>query len=262
MCAVHASRGPLEPAVAAPALRGRRSSAGSPRPRSGDRRHGIAVGATAATTTRVIRTHIAQVVPGCDAYDEKVDQPGRLRAAAPAARHPRPSTTESGRAEFTRQPARGARGAGGPPAAADAAQPRPVQHHDLRPRRPLPRASTGGRRVVFVHPDDLAALGLARRRAWSTSSASGRDGSERRRPRLPRRRLRPRRAGAPPPTTRRRNLLVPLDSTADGSNSPTSKSVVVRLEPPGTTSSHDAHGGVKAGSDHTRRSDVEPTHLS
>ena len=58
------------------------------------------------------------------------------------------------------------------------------------------------------------------------------------------------------------NVLVPLDSVATGSNCPTSKSVVVRFERPGTVSSHDAHGGVKAGSDHTHRSGVEPTHLS
>ena len=57
-------------------------------------------------------------------------------------------------------------------------------------------------------------------------------------------------------------MLVPLDCVADGSNTPTSKSVVVRFEPPGTTTSHDAHGGMKAGSDHTHRSGVEPKHLS
>ena len=36
----------------------------------------------------VIRRHIAHVVPGCDAYDEKVEAARRLRAAAPAAGHP------------------------------------------------------------------------------------------------------------------------------------------------------------------------------
>ena len=61
-------------------------------------------------------------------------------------------------------------------------------------------------------------------------------------------------------------VLVVVDilvrATGHGSIAAASKSVVVRFEPPGTTSSHDAHGGVKAGSDHEQRSGVEPTHLS
>ena len=58
------------------------------------------------------------------------------------------------------------------------------------------------------------------------------------------------------------NVLVPLDAVAMGSNQPASKSVVVRFEPPGTTTSHGSGGGAKAGSDHAHRSNVQPTHLS
>ena len=40
-----------------------------------------------------------------------------------------------------------------------------------------------------------------------------------------------RRAATRPPTTPRTNVLVPLDSTTEISNTPTSKSVVVRFAP-------------------------------
>ena len=65
------------------------------------------------------------------------------------------------------------------------------------------RGIHGGRRVVFVHPDDT---GRARARATarsSTWSASGPTASERRAPRLPGRRLPDRRGAARRPTSRR-----------------------------------------------------------
>jgi anaerobic selenocysteine-containing dehydrogenase len=122
------------------------------------------------------------------------------------------------------------------------------------------RGLAGGRHVVMVHPDDLARLGLEPDQVVDVVS-EWTDGSERvaRDYRV-----------VPYPTPRgcaaayypECNVLVPLDAVAMGSNQPASKSVVVRFEPPGTTSSHDAHAGVKAGSDQTHRSGVEPTHLS
>ena len=66
-------------------------------------------------------------------------------------------------------------------AAADAALPRPVQHHDLRPRRPLPRDQErppGGVRAPRRHRR-ASACRTARSSTWS---ASGTDGSERRAP--------------------------------------------------------------------------------
>ena len=57
------------------------------------------------------------------------------------------------------------------------------------------------------------------------------------------------------------NPLIPLGSTAIGSNCPTSKSVIIRLEPPGgeqgVSSPSDA-GSVSAGGE---KRTVEPRHL-
>jgi formate dehydrogenase major subunit len=60
------------------------------------------------------------------------------------------------------------------------------------------------------------------------------------------------------------NPLVPLDSTADGSNTPTSKSVVVRLEPAAQRSGSSADGGEQAsvGSDDHHKARPEPPQLS
>ena len=86
-----------------------------------------------------------------------------------------------------------------------------------------------GRRVVFVNPVDLAALGfadgevvdiverVARRRATAGPRRSGWSPTRRRRARC---------AAYFPEA----NVLVPLDSVADDSRTPTSKAVVVRLE--------------------------------
>ena len=107
------------------------------------------------------------------------------------------------------------------------------------------RGLAGGRHVVMVHPDDLAALGFAdgdhrRRRRARGPTARERVARDFRVVVLPdrarvRRRLLPR--GQPARAAR-------LDR-AVGSNCPTSKSVVVRLvRPPVGITSHDAHGGV------------------
>ncbi len=89
------------------------------------------------------------------------------------------------------------------------------------------RGIKAGRRVVLVHPGDLAALGLADGDVVDLVGEAA-DGSERRAERFrcvaydtPRGC-----AAAYYPET---NALVPLDSTADGSGTPTSKSIVVRL---------------------------------
>jgi molybdopterin-dependent oxidoreductase alpha subunit len=91
------------------------------------------------------------------------------------------------------------------------------------------RGVKGGRRVVLVHPDDRAALGLE---AGATVDlvSEWEDGSER---------IAKRFRVVDYPTARgcaaayypETNALVPIDSVAEGSNTPTSKSVVVRLQP-------------------------------
>ena len=62
----------------------------------------------------------------------------RLPAPPPAAGLPR-IPHHHGQSQLRGQPAGVGAGARGPADAADPAQPRPVQHHHLRPRRPLPR---------------------------------------------------------------------------------------------------------------------------
>ncbi len=143
MSAVHASRGPLKPA--SPFLRSEVdivcSVAESTLGRSGP----VPWSEYRADYTR-IRKAISHVVPGCAAYDEKVDQPGGFVLPHP----PRDSRTfpDQGRpGPVQREPDVGGRRPRGPVGAAGPAQPRPVQHHDLRAQRPLPRhlrRSAGG----------------------------------------------------------------------------------------------------------------------
>jgi molybdopterin-dependent oxidoreductase alpha subunit len=91
------------------------------------------------------------------------------------------------------------------------------------------RGVHGGRRVVFVNPDDLDALGIADGAIVDLVS-EWEDGRERRAPEF---------RVVAYPTARQcaatyfpeANVLVPLDSTAEGSQTPTSKQIVVRLEP-------------------------------
>jgi formate dehydrogenase major subunit len=86
-----------------------------------------------------------------------------------------------------------------------------------------------GRMVLFAHRDDLADLGLADGGYVDVHSEAD-DGVDR-----VLRQLRliayPTARGCVTAYYPEANVLVPLDSTAEGSNTPASKSVVVRLEP-------------------------------
>jgi anaerobic selenocysteine-containing dehydrogenase len=90
------------------------------------------------------------------------------------------------------------------------------------------RGVHGGRRVVFVHPDDLTALGIEDGEIVDIVSEWA-DGVQRRA-----RRFRavgyPTARGCAATYFPEANVLVPLDSTAEGSQTPTSKQVIVRLE--------------------------------
>ena len=174
---------------------------------------------------RVIRKHIEHVVPGFHSYEERVTQPGGFMLPRPP-HDSRTFTTDNGKAHLTVNP----------PTAVEVPDGclllQTVRSHDqfnttvygLGDRY---RGIKGGRRVVFVHADDLAERGLADGDIVDVINDFG--GVERRARRF--------RAVAYP-TTRgcvaayfpEANLLVPLDSTAEGSNTPTSKSVIVRLE--------------------------------
>lgn len=104
-----------------------------------------------------------------------------------------------------------------------------------------------GRRVVFVHPDDLASLGLTDGAVVDLVS-EWTDGSERRAEAF-RTVAFPTARGCAAAYFPETNVLVPLDSTARTSNTPTSKSVVVRLEPVDAAAAPTASGaGTSAAS--------------
>ena len=173
----------------------------------------------------VIRQHISRVIDGFDDFAARVQEPGGFMLP----RGPydgRIFHTPTGKARFTHNP----------PDAPDVAPGylllQTMRSHDqfnttiygLDDRY---RGITGGRQVVFVNGDDLAERSLVDGDLVDLVSVWR--GEERR--------LGPLRCVAYP-TPRgcaatyfpEANVLVALDSTAVGSNTPTSKSIVVRLE--------------------------------
>lgn len=256
MSAVHASHGPLEPAsehlrsevdiVCSLALA--TLGADSPVPWAAFR-----------DDYSEIRRRIARVVPGCASYDEKVDQPGGFVLPHPP-RDNRIFETESGKAVITSTPVE----------VLDVPEGRfllqTMRSHDqfnttiygLDDRY---RGVKGGRRVVFVHPDDIRDLGYAEGDLVDLVS-EWKDGVERvalsfrvvpyDQPR-----------GCVAAYYPEANPLVPLDSTAEKSNQPVYKSIVVRLDRPDSDSgpaSGTSHGSAGQGTG-SRRTD-EPHHLA
>jgi molybdopterin-dependent oxidoreductase alpha subunit len=264
VCNVHASQGPLEPA--SPHLRSEVDIVCSMAEATLGDRYGLTWDAFREDYTE-IRRRIAHVVPGCEAYDEKVDRPGGFFLPHPP-RDSRTFDTKSGKAEFRVNPIDVLHVPEG------RLLMQTLRSHDqfnttiygLDDRY---RGVSGGRRVVFVHPDDIAMLGLQVDQ-WVDLVSEWTDGSERSAPGF---RVisydQPRGcAAAYYPET---NPLVPLDSTAEESNCPTSKSVIVRLVPTdrspasvrgsGVTNGHDGHGGSR-GEDEGHKSRPQPDHLS
>jgi anaerobic selenocysteine-containing dehydrogenase len=86
-----------------------------------------------------------------------------------------------------------------------------------------------GRRVVLVNPDDIRELGLVDRQLVDLISTWD-DGIERRAKGF-RVVAYPAARGSAASYYPETNVLVPLDSVAEISNTPTSKGVLVRLEP-------------------------------
>jgi molybdopterin-dependent oxidoreductase alpha subunit len=231
MSMVHSSRGRLAPA--SPQLRsevaivaglarelfdgGEQSDAASP---------GIDWAGLAADYDR-IRDRIARVVPGFTDFNARVREPDGFQLPH-GPRDSRTFPTATGKANFTVNELEVLR----VPAGHLLLQ--TIRSHDqynttiygLDDRY---RGIKQGRRVVFVHPDDLAALGLADGQHVDLVSVWA-DGVERRAPgfRLVGYSTARGCAASYFPET---NVLVPLDSTAQVSNTPTSKSVVVRLVP-------------------------------
>ncbi|KAF4407236.1 MULTISPECIES: FdhF/YdeP family oxidoreductase [Streptomyces] len=172
-----------------------------------------------------VRDHIARVVPGFENYNTRVAGPGGFGLPNPVNEGVFP--TPGGKALFTRNAFEAPRVPDGHLLL------QTLRSHDQWNTVPYTdddryRGIHGSRRVVLVHPADLRSLGLADGGRVDLVGV-WEDGVERRAEDF---RLvsypTPRGcAAAYYPET---NVLVPLDSVADGSNTPTSKGVVVRLE--------------------------------
>jgi molybdopterin-dependent oxidoreductase alpha subunit len=184
-----------------------------------------------ATDYDSIRDAIASVVPGCADYNTKVRAPDGFQLPHPP-RDSREFHTSTGKANFAINPLEWLEV---PPGRLIL---QTLRSHDqynttiygLDDRY---RGVKGGRRVLFVNPADLAALGLRDgQRVDLVSEYTGTDGA------LQERRAKDfllvpystpvGNAAAYYPET---NPLVPLDHTAARSNTPVSKAVVIRLEP-------------------------------
>ncbi|MGI5466848.1 FdhF/YdeP family oxidoreductase [Streptomyces sp. CA-132043] len=175
-----------------------------------------------------IRDRISRVIPGFHDFNARVAEPGGFRLPNPVNEGVFP--TPSGKAVFTRNDFEA------PQVPEGHLLLQTLRSHDQWNTIPYAmndryRGIHNARRVVLVNPADLTALGLADRDEVDLVSV-WRDGAERRAPafRVIPYPTTPGSAAAYYPET---NVLVPLDSVADISNTPTSKSVVVRLEPTG-----------------------------
>ncbi|WP_329194378.1 MULTISPECIES: FdhF/YdeP family oxidoreductase [unclassified Streptomyces] len=174
-----------------------------------------------------IRDRISRVVPGFEDFNARAARPGGFRLPH-APRDERRFPTKTGKANFTAAPVEY------PKVPAGRLLLQTLRSHDqynttiygLDDRY---RGITGGRRVVMVHPEDAAELGLADG-AYTDLVGEWSDGVERRAPGF-RVVHYPTARGCAAAYYPETNVLVPLDSTADTSNTPASKSVVVRFEP-------------------------------
>ncbi|MFC4051781.1 FdhF/YdeP family oxidoreductase [Actinomadura syzygii] len=174
----------------------------------------------------VIRDHVSRVVPGFERFNARVR--GKAGFTLPhAPRDERRFPTATGKANMTVNELEVLRVPEGRLLL------QTVRSHDqynttiygLDDRY---RGIKAGRRVVFVNPDDLSALGVDDGAVVDLVSEWS-DGVERRAPSF-RVVSYPTARGCAAAYFPETNVLVPLDSTADVSNTPTSKSVVVRLE--------------------------------
>ncbi|MBN9153438.1 MAG: FdhF/YdeP family oxidoreductase [Microbacterium sp.] len=182
------------------------------------------------TDYTLIRKHIANVVPGFDDFEKRVDK-GRTFILPNGPRDARTFATATGKAMFTVNELEFPRIPEGRVIL------QTLRSHDqynttIYGKDDRYRGIHGGRRVVLVNAEDVAALGFADGEIvdlvseWTTPSG---EVEERRAEEF---RI------VPYPTPRgnaaayypETNVLVPLDSTADVSGTPTSKSIVVRFE--------------------------------
>jgi molybdopterin-dependent oxidoreductase alpha subunit len=223
MSQVHASRGRLEPA--SPHLLSEVAIVA----RLGRALLGDSLGwARFEESYSAVRENISAVVPGFADFEARVAEPGGFTLPHPP-RDALTFPTASGRARFT---ANAIELIDVPPGRLLL---QTVRSHDqynttiygLDDRY---RGVHGGRRVVFAHPDDLSVLGIADGSTVDLVS-EWTDGVERRAPGF-RVVAYPTARGCAATYFPEANVLVPLDSTAEGSLTPTSKHIIVRLETP------------------------------
>ncbi|MGY1439387.1 FdhF/YdeP family oxidoreductase [Streptomyces reniochalinae] len=188
-----------------------------------------------------IRHRISHIIPGFHDFNRRVARPGGIRLPNPV--NEGVFATATGKAHFTRNAWQMSRAPEGHLVL------QTLRSHDQWNTIPYTRNDRyrgiqGSRRVVLVNPQDIAELDLADGQAVDLVSVWSDDVE--------------RRAGGfvvvPYPTTRgcaaayypETQVLVPLDSVADISNQPTSKGIVVRLEPveAKTGSAHAAEDGA------------------
>ncbi|WP_328316927.1 FdhF/YdeP family oxidoreductase [Streptomyces sp. NBC_00388] len=177
-----------------------------------------------------IRDRISRVVPGFEDFNTRIAAPGGF-ALPHAPRDERRFPTATGKANFTAAPVEY------PKLPEGRLLLQTMRSHDqynttiygLDDRY---RGIKGGRRVVLVNPDDARDLGLADG-SYTDLVSEWKDGVERRAPGF-RVVHYPTARGCAAAYYPETNVLVPLDATADVSNTPVSKSLVVRLEQSGT----------------------------
>ncbi|WP_373295654.1 FdhF/YdeP family oxidoreductase [Nocardiopsis terrae] len=174
-----------------------------------------------------VRDHVAAVVPGFGDFNARARRPEGF-ALPHAPRDDRRFPTATGLANFT------VNGTYAPRVPPGRLLLQTLRSHDqynttiygLDDRY---RGVRRGRRVVLVNPEDARELGLADG-AYTDLVGEWSDGRERRAPHF-RVVHYPTARGSAAAYYPETNVLVPLDSTAEVSNTPTSKSVVVRFEP-------------------------------
>jgi molybdopterin-dependent oxidoreductase alpha subunit len=251
-CSVHASRGPLPPA--SPHLRSEVAIVTALAEATLGDRYDIDWRAM-RDDYRQIRRHIARAVPGCDSYEVNVSRPGGFVMEHPP-RDQRRFPTKSGRAEFT-------------VSTIEALQVPPghlilqtIRSHDqfnttIYGFSDRYRGIEGGRRVVFVNPRDIEELGFTDGDVVDLVTHWEGDDHIRRAPdfRIVAYQTPRGSAAAYYPET---NPLVPLDSTALGSNTPTSKSVIIRLERSRTPESKSTGGQEPVGADDHHKKEALP----
>jgi formate dehydrogenase major subunit len=174
-----------------------------------------------------IREHISRVVSGCENYNQRIRQDGGF-VLANGPRDSRTFHTPTGKAMFTVNDLEHVHC---PPGRLIL---QTLRSHDqfnttIYGHNDRYRGIKKGREVVFVNPEDLAELGLADGQYVDVHGEHN-DGRERvlRGYRLV---AYPSARGCAAAYYPEANVLVPLDSVAEGSNTPVSKHVVVRLEP-------------------------------